>query len=205
MFSQFSIEGDSVRRAVRQYNDMPQARREDCSPRDRNGRADAMLRNLQSVYLCGPITGIPIATATTWRRKVIAALGREVEIIDPTRSFADTMRRSESTTTQKLTIERFLHGKRTVARDRFDLRRSDLVLACFLGAKEVSIGAVGEIFWADAMGKPVVIVREDRNVHNHDMLNELAGWLFADLDAAIEHVRGVISPHDYRVNDDDPS
>jgi nucleoside 2-deoxyribosyltransferase len=164
-----------------------------------------MKRNLHTIYLCGPITGIPIPAATSWRRKVIAALRKEAKIIDPTRIFADTTRQSETVTTERSAIDRLLHGKRTVARDRFDLRRSDLVLACFLGVQSVSIGSVGEIFWADAMGKPVVIVREDRNIHNHDMLNELAGWIFTDLDAAIEHVRRVINPHDYGVNDDDSS
>jgi hypothetical protein len=86
-----------------------------------------------------------------------------------------------------------LHGKRTVARDRYDIQRCDLLLACFLGAKNVSIGAVGEIFWADAMGKPVIIVREENNVHNHDMLNEIAGWIFDDLGTAIEQIRRVIN------------
>jgi nucleoside 2-deoxyribosyltransferase len=166
---------------------------------NRNRRIDAIRRDLHTLYLCGPITGVPVFAATAWRRKVIAALGREARIIDPTRDVAETVRRCESVTTQKLTLDRFLHGKRTVARDRFDIRRSDLVLACFLGAKAVSIGAVGEIFWADAMGKPVIVVREDDNVHNHDMLNELAGWIFGDLDAAIEQVRRVIRTHDISI------
>jgi nucleoside 2-deoxyribosyltransferase len=74
----------------------------------------------------------------------------------------------------------------------FDIRRSDLVLACFLGANCVSIGAVAEIFWAYALSKPVLIVREKDNVHNHDMLNELAGWIFEDLDAAIEQIRRLL-------------
>ena len=122
-----------------------------------------------------------------------SALAGEARVIDPTRAAFDTTRQSDSSATRPLTVERLLHGKHTVARDRFDIRCTDIVLACFLGAKAVSIGAVGEIFWADALGKPVIIVREQDNIHNHDMLNEVAGWIFEDLHQAIEQVRTLIS------------
>lgn len=158
-----------------------------------NGEEGVVRTHVHTVYLCGPITGLPIAKATSWRNTVIAALSGEAQVIDPTRDSPDSTKRSESAATRALTAGRLLHGKRTVARDRFDIRRSDVVLACFLGAKSVSIGSVGEIFWADAMGKLVIVVREEDNVHNHDMLNEIAGWIFDDLDAAIEQVRIVIN------------
>jgi nucleoside 2-deoxyribosyltransferase len=148
---------------------------------------------LAGVYLCGPITGLTLPEATGWRRAVASALAGEARVIDPTRTAVDTTRRTENAATRPLTVERLLHGKHTVARDRFDLRSTDIVLACFLGARAVSIGAVGEIFWADAMGKPVIIVREEDNIHNHDMLNEIAGWIFEDLHHAIEQVRTLIN------------
>jgi nucleoside 2-deoxyribosyltransferase len=147
------------------------------------------------VYLCGPITGLSLREARGWRRTVARALAGEAEVIDPTRDSPDTTRRSESAATQVLSAKRLLHGKHTIARDRYDIRRSDLVLACFLGIRSVSIGAVGEIFWADAMGKPVVLVREADNIHNHDMLNEIAGWIFEDLEPALDLVRTVIRPN----------
>ena len=39
----------------------------------------------------------------------------------------------------------------------------------------------------------MLIVREDDNVHNHDMLNEIAGWIFNDLDRAVAQVRELIA------------
>jgi hypothetical protein len=150
---------------------------------------------LHTVYLCGPITGISTPKAIAWRRKVIDALENHARIIDPTRDSPNPTRQSDEAEARPLTTARLLHGKRTVARDRFDLQRSDLVLACFLGAKAVSIGAVGEIFWADAFRKPVIIVREENNVHNHDMLNDLAGWIFDDLDAAVEQIKRLLHSH----------
>ena len=127
------------------------------------------------VYLCGPITGQSAAGATTWRAEVTAALEGTADCIDPTRDSPEYARQSESATSRPLTVERLRHGKRTVERNRFDVGRSDILLACFIGSRAVSIGSVGEIFWADATGKPVIIVREDENIHNHDMLNEDCG------------------------------
>jgi nucleoside 2-deoxyribosyltransferase len=145
------------------------------------------------VYLCGPITGTPLGEAVGWRRAVAETLAGVAQVIDPTRYSPDTTRRSDSAATRELTEERLLRGRRTVERDQADVRRSDLVLACFLGARSVSIGSVGEMFWADAMGKPIVVVREEENVHNHDMLNAIAGWIFTDLDAAIVEVKRLIN------------
>src|SRR5690242_17439401 len=115
----------------------------------RDGR-ESGTSHLPTVLLCGPITGISPAKAGEWRRKVARALDGDAHVIDPTRDVIETRRRSACSAGQPSTAERLLHGKRTVARDQFDVRRADLVLACFLGAKSVSIGAVGEIFWANA-------------------------------------------------------
>jgi nucleoside 2-deoxyribosyltransferase len=144
------------------------------------------------VYLCGPITGQSPLAATGWRTEVAAALRDTAECIDPTRDSPDYDSKYDCEATQPLTVERLRHGKKTIVRNKFDVNRSDIVLACFLGCNAVSIGAVGEIFWAQAMGKPVIIVREDDNIHNHDMLNEIAGWIFPGLDAAIEQVKRLL-------------
>jgi hypothetical protein len=155
-------------------------------------RREARRSHRPTVFLCGPITGIPPAAATAWRLRATKALAGDAHIIDPTRDVLDAKRQSTDAAGQPLSVERMLHGKRTVARNLFDVRRSDLVMACFLGTESVSIGAVGEIFWAHVFSIPVVLVREIGNVHNHDMLNELAGWIFEDLDTAIATVRLIV-------------
>jgi hypothetical protein len=143
---------------------------------------------LPSVFLCGPLTGVDGAQAAGWRRRATEALDGIARTIDPTRDHPDLRPRAGRAQTPATALERVAHGKRTVARNRFDLERCDLVLACVLGARTVSIGAVGEIFWADVFRKPVIVVREPDNPHDHDMLNEIAGWIFGDLDGAIEQI-----------------
>ena len=152
---------------------------------------------MRTVFLCGPITGLTLEQAAGWRRRVTQELAAEALTIDPTRDTPDPYPNVQDPETQPVSVGRLSHGKRTVARDRFDLERSDLVLACFLGAQRVSIGAVGEIFWADVLRKPVIIVRELDNPHNHDMLNEIAGWIFDNLEDAIDQIRQIVRPNAY--------
>ena len=79
-------------------------------------------------------------------------------------------------------------------RDRMDVMRCDMVIANFLGAKKVSIGTVMEIAWADAFRKPIVVVMEKGNIHEHSMLNQVSGFIVSSLDEAIELVVTVLSP-----------
>lgn len=113
--------------------------------------------------------------------------------VDPMRDSPEYVRQSENALSRPLNVHRLRHGKQTVTRNRFDVGRSDILFACFLGATAVSIGSVGEIFWADVLKKPVIIVREDDNIHNHDMLNEIAGWIFPELTPAVEQVKRLLA------------
>ena len=143
-----------------------------------------------SVFLCGPISGDP--NAAVWRQKATESLRPEIAVLDPTRLRTSTIRWSSATAVPD-PYARSRHGKGVLQRNQFDLSRTDLVLANFLGAREVSIGSVGELFWAHAMQKPVVVVRETSgNPHDHDILNEIAGWILEDLDQALQLVRTIV-------------
>jgi len=77
-----------------------------------------------------------------------------------------------------------------------DILRCDLVVANFIGAKRVSIGSVGEIFWADAYRKPILLIMEDdaaENPHFHLFILELASWRFASLAEAARKVNIILS------------
>jgi hypothetical protein len=151
------------------------------------------------VYLCGPITGQSPAKSPGWReyaeKKLVAA---GIGVLDPTRSVMDTSVGSETELGFEGQLGRLRHGRSTIQRDRFDVVRCDLVLANFLGSTleaggRVSIGSVGELFWADAFRKPIVLVREEsHNIHDHAMLNDLAGWIFSDLDVALAAIGRIL-------------
>jgi hypothetical protein len=121
-----------------------------------------------------------------------------IDSIDPTRQATDSRVGALQAHSIELELERLKHGRAVTQRNRFDVQRADLILANFLGANgppaRVSIGSVGELFWADAYRKPIVLVRERAgNVHDHSMINDLAGWTFDNLPAALEGIAQILS------------
>jgi nucleoside 2-deoxyribosyltransferase len=71
-------------------------------------------------------------------------------------------------------------------RDRMDVRRCDLLFVNLLSARSISIGTVVEIAWADAFGKPVVLVMTPGTLHDHGIIRELAAFSVPTLDQGIE-------------------
>jgi nucleoside 2-deoxyribosyltransferase len=80
-----------------------------------------------------------------------------------------------------------------VGRDRFDIERSDLVFANFLGAQHPSVGTVFELGWADILRIPVLVVMErEGNPHDHPMITQTAAFRVDNLPDAIQVVRDVL-------------
>src|ERR1700676_4178011 len=90
------------------------------------------------VYLAGPISGATQKTKFSWRDQFKTHLKRDIRCLSPLRDHID------STPDYPLTMEKLRHGHGSVSRDRMDVMRSDLVVANFLGARNISIGTVGE-------------------------------------------------------------
>jgi nucleoside 2-deoxyribosyltransferase len=142
------------------------------------------------VYLAGPISGVTDSEATPWREQFKALLKPDIGCLSPLRDQTD------NNPDYPLTMEKVRHGKGSVARDRMDIMRCDLVVANFIGAERVSIGSVGEVFWADAYRKPVILIMEDNrpeNPHFHLFILELASWRFTSLGEAAKKVNVILS------------
>lgn len=143
------------------------------------------------VYLAGPITNTTSSATSDWRVICRNGLAPEIDSISPTRQPVETIDElSELSAEDRLRLMR--HGRSIATRDRFDVARCDLVIANVMNANNISIGSVGEIFWADAYRKPVIMVREPRNIHTHAMLDALVGWIFEDLNEAIATARTLL-------------
>lgn len=67
-----------------------------------------------------------------------------------------------------------------------------MLLVNFLGAKEVSIGSVMEIAWANSFRKPIALVMEKSNPHNHSMIRRVSDFIASDLNEAIEIVTAAL-------------
>jgi hypothetical protein len=63
----------------------------------------------------------------------------------------------------------------------------------FEDAKEVSVGTVMEIAWADAWDKYILIVMDSTNPHYHGMINEVASLIVPTLDEALELIPMILA------------
>ena len=112
------------------------------------------MSEVRTVYLSGPITGLSQSTARHWREHVAGRLAPGVVAIDPMRDAVDATIVSNLRMDDAARLEHLRHGKEILERNRADIARCNLVLANFLGADRASIGAIGELFWADAFRYP---------------------------------------------------
>jgi nucleoside 2-deoxyribosyltransferase len=150
---------------------------------------------MRNVYLAGQITGHSFDESTGWRDHVIHKLGQHrINGISP-------MRRKE-----------YLHGidnipamgidsnplstpKGITTRDRYDCTNADALLVNLLDSRKVSIGTMIELGWADANRVPIVIVMEPDNMHNHAMVNTVAGFIVPTLEEGIALVVAILEPY----------
>ncbi len=146
-----------------------------------------------SVYLAGPISGLSYDEATEWRGKATTLLGqRNMTALSPLRSKRYL---SEKTHLAHTYAEHPLSTQRgIVSRDHMDVERADAVLMNLLGAKTVSIGTMFEAAWSFQLRKPLVVVMEPGNLHEHPFVREAADYILPDLEEAIDLLACVLHP-----------
>jgi nucleoside 2-deoxyribosyltransferase len=83
-------------------------------------------------------------------------------------------------------------SKGITTRDRWDCTRCDVVLVNLLGTREISIGTVMEIAWADSARIPIVLVMEDKNPHDHLILSQVAGFRVDNLEDGLDIVKALL-------------
>lgn len=144
------------------------------------------------LYLAGPITGISYGDSTDWRKYVNSKMPPQIKVISPMRG-KDYLKKEKAIKSdyEKVPLS---SAKGITRRDRFDAKRSDAVLINLLGAKKISIGTIIEVGWSDNGIRPIIIVIEKENVHNHPMLKDIAGYTVDNLDKAIELAKKILLP-----------
>lgn len=71
-----------------------------------------------------------------------------------------------------------LSARGIFSRDKFDVARSDVIFANFTRARRVSIGSMFELAWAQAQGKPIVIVMDKDGFHDHPFVQAATPFIF---------------------------
>ncbi len=141
------------------------------------------------IYLAGPMAGLTPKIASAWREEVTK------RFVDAGFEVADPMRGTEKLQSgrKKFQVKKYpddkpsLSDKALVNRDKFDIKRSDIIFVNFLEAKERSIGTVCEIALNMVYGNLCVIVMKENNVHNHPFVRE-GGIIFDNLEDAVVYI-----------------
>jgi nucleoside 2-deoxyribosyltransferase len=147
------------------------------------------------VYLAGPMTGLTVGKINHWRDDFARTLeGTGLRCLSPMRGI--NYLPSDEPLLQTYDDHPLSRQEGIVTRDYLDIARSDAIVANFLGSERVSIGTVWEIGVAYALKKPVVMVIEDGNIHDHCMLRESAryGYRTDSLDEAAALLQSLLLP-----------
>ncbi len=155
----------------------------------------------KSCYLAGPITGLTYGEARYGWRKTFAEsihqVAPHIECYSPMRQ-KEFLSHLQSMECKGVDLERYeqciSRPLGILTRDLNDVRERDCIVACFLGAKIPSIGTVFELGVARALNKPIVVVMEDDNPHQHVFVTHCGGYVTPSLDEAVHIVRSLLTP-----------
>lgn len=146
----------------------------------------------RTVYLAGPILGCNSAEANDWRKYVDDKL-KEHNIV------GISPLRCEPLHGERYGVEypdpRFGTPRAIAAKNKFDVQACDITLAYLpkdRPSKIPSLGTIGEIFWADAFNKQVILVSDDPFVNAHPVVDSAVDWKLETLDEAIDVLIGVL-------------
>ena len=140
------------------------------------------------VYLAGPIAGCDEGEIQDWRKYAQSGFMENIIGINPYRAESE----SESPESKK----------RVVMKNYMDIKSCDLILACLpkhINDRRHSYGTTGEIAWGYSLQKPIVIVSDDEQVHNHPLLFT-AGAHFIDLYDAIDYINVLLGEYNGHVS-----
>ena len=149
------------------------------------------------VYLAGPVAGKTFNEAQGWREQFAAMLDRTVgpaiTCYSPLRGKRDVAERSK-----RIGLGSYEHPLATdraiMARDHYDCRTADLIVAHLADADRVSLGTCMELAFAYEMNKLVVATLKPGGLHDHPMVRAAITHRARDLDEAALMVRLILCP-----------
>jgi len=142
---------------------------------------------MSSVYLAGPIANLTYDEANAWRLEAIEYLADfGIRGRSPLRG-KEFLRE-----TGIITIDTYSNAiasdEGIVARDRYDVESSDLVLSNLLGAPAVSCGTPVEYGWAD-MTRPrtpmITVIEAEGSVYDHPFIRGLSSYRVKTLEEGL--------------------
>lgn len=145
------------------------------------------------VYLAGPIVNCTYDDCTSWREYSVRELAT-YGITGLSPMMAKEFLKEHQKLTDRISSHVLASDSGIVARDMWDVRRSDAILFNLFEAQKVSIGTMIEYGWASAFNKPIVTIIEKKgNVHEHLMVRRLSGFRVETLEEGLAVVRALFA------------
>lgn len=146
----------------------------------------------KKVYLVGPVTGYKFEVVAKWRHDFIVNPPEGMVGIDPLRKRPDLA--TAGVIASEYPEHRLASKEGILAQNRFDVERSDGILANFTGATRLSLGSVIESAWAYLWRKPTVMVMEEEgNPHDHPWMRGCAQRVVSTIQEGIRELRSEMS------------
>lgn len=146
------------------------------------------------VYLAGPISHLSYDDGQDWRNEAYLLLeGCGIQAYSPLRG-KEYLRKLDVIPPSPNTTKPLSTGKGIVTRDVNDVVTSDALLINLVGAEKVSIGTVMEIAIGHMARKPMVLVMEPGNVHEHPFVTEMVGYRVETLQDGVDIIGSLLLP-----------
>ena len=144
----------------------------------------------RTVYLAGPILGRTFEQANNWRTQVSRALAKHGIVgVSPLRCEPLI----GATYSLNYPDPRFGTPRAIASKNKLDVRTADMTLCYFPDHAPFSKGTCGELFWADAFGKPTILVSTVPEVIDHPVMQAASSWILPTLDDALDVIVGVLA------------
>lgn len=157
-----------------------------------------MIYPTKTVYLAGPITGLTYEEARDgWRKEFASLMPEHVLCNSPMRGKEFLAKRGIlAADPDTYTDNPMATASGIVTRDFFDVRTSDVMVACFLEANGIaSLGTAVEFGMAYVVDTPIVMIADADCMHaKHVFLGEIAGYHVATLEEGARIVAHLLTP-----------
>lgn len=152
---------------------------------------------MRYVYLAGPIKGCTHDEAVEWRDWVKVRLLPGIVGVSPMRH--KDFLKDRGIITGSYEEDPLSSRKGISARDQFDVRKVDMILAYMplvANGGKVSVGTLMELGIAKGIGTPTVVVSDHPDVVEHPLVHEWCSWVLPTLELGLKVVNGVLGAYE---------
>jgi len=150
---------------------------------------------MSTIYLAGPIEGTSYDTSVNWRKEVEEKLkGSGIKCLSPMRDHRHLEEKSEiKFNASQGENDPTATARAITSRDRHDVLTCDAILVNLKESKKITIGTMIEFGWADMARKPIVMIMEKGNLHDHPMVNDIASFKVSSLEEGIRVIKSLLA------------